>query len=214
MNSAELCFSLCCSYCVNMRVKQVSSACKVKVWSAKLVRDRSICIECQSDAMATDSRCRGDGLQNVRYVSRACTSWHARDEMCVTWLSLSIELSGRLRRHLGARGRGFENPPLRAANVHLILFFSSDPRSLPSFFVMGDVIDPKRFGAPPTFWSQIFWSQICQPRVLWPHQITITLFWTLSTSKMHLHLFLIMPYILYYRCHSVLFSFHMYCIFI
>ncbi|XP_056628517.1 somatomedin-B and thrombospondin type-1 domain-containing protein isoform X1 [Triplophysa dalaica] len=54
------------SYCVKMRVKQASSACKVKAWSAKLVRDRSLCVECQSDAMATDNRCGGDGLQNVR----------------------------------------------------------------------------------------------------------------------------------------------------
>ncbi|XP_055024896.1 somatomedin-B and thrombospondin type-1 domain-containing protein isoform X2 [Misgurnus anguillicaudatus] len=54
------------SYCVNMRVKQASLGCKLKMWSAKLVYERSICVECQSDAMATDNRCLGDGLKNTR----------------------------------------------------------------------------------------------------------------------------------------------------
>ncbi|XP_051524513.1 somatomedin-B and thrombospondin type-1 domain-containing protein-like isoform X1 [Myxocyprinus asiaticus] len=54
------------SYCVHMRVKQVSAACKVKMWSAQLVRERSVCVECQSDAMATDNLCRGDGLKDIR----------------------------------------------------------------------------------------------------------------------------------------------------
>ncbi|XP_073675998.1 somatomedin-B and thrombospondin type-1 domain-containing protein [Garra rufa] len=54
------------SYCVQMRVKQASAACKVKPWSAGMVRERSICVECQSEAMTTDNRCRGDGLQNIR----------------------------------------------------------------------------------------------------------------------------------------------------
>uniref|UniRef100_A0A672SGN0 Si:dkey-178e17.3 n=1 Tax=Sinocyclocheilus grahami TaxID=75366 RepID=A0A672SGN0_SINGR len=49
-----------------MRVKQASAACKVKPWSAGLVRERSVCVECQSDAMTNDNRCRGDGLQNIR----------------------------------------------------------------------------------------------------------------------------------------------------
>lgn len=60
--------SLCCSYCVQMRVKQASAACKVRPWSAGLVRERAVCVECQSDAMTTDNRCLGDGLQKVRYV--------------------------------------------------------------------------------------------------------------------------------------------------
>lgn len=68
---SEICLSVC-SYCVQMRVKQASAACKVKPWSAGLVRERSVCVECQSDAMTTDNRCRGDGLQNIRYVSRTC----------------------------------------------------------------------------------------------------------------------------------------------
>ncbi|XP_072537107.1 somatomedin-B and thrombospondin type-1 domain-containing protein isoform X1 [Salminus brasiliensis] len=54
------------SYCVHMRVKQVSAACRLKLWSTQLVRERSVCVECQGDAMATDNRCRGDGLQSIR----------------------------------------------------------------------------------------------------------------------------------------------------
>uniref|UniRef100_A0A9J7ZNN4 Si:dkey-178e17.3 n=1 Tax=Cyprinus carpio carpio TaxID=630221 RepID=A0A9J7ZNN4_CYPCA len=54
------------SYCVQMRVKQASAACKLRPWSARLVHERSVCIECQSDAMTMDNRCRGDGLQNIR----------------------------------------------------------------------------------------------------------------------------------------------------
>ncbi|TRY96757.1 hypothetical protein DNTS_014485 [Danionella cerebrum] len=54
------------SYCVQMRIKQSSAVCKVKPWSAGLVPERSVCVECQSDAMTTDSRCRGDGLKNIR----------------------------------------------------------------------------------------------------------------------------------------------------
>ncbi|KAG9269951.1 somatomedin-B and thrombospondin type-1 domain-containing protein-like isoform X1 [Astyanax mexicanus] len=54
------------SYCVNMRVKQVSAACRMKVWSSQMARERSVCVECQSDAMAADNRCRGDGLQSIR----------------------------------------------------------------------------------------------------------------------------------------------------
>ncbi|XP_066500711.1 somatomedin-B and thrombospondin type-1 domain-containing protein [Hoplias malabaricus] len=54
------------SYCVYMRVKQVSSACRLKLWSTQLIQERSVCVECQSDAMATDSRCQGDGLQSIR----------------------------------------------------------------------------------------------------------------------------------------------------
>uniref|UniRef100_A0A8C2HKZ9 Si:dkey-178e17.3 n=1 Tax=Cyprinus carpio TaxID=7962 RepID=A0A8C2HKZ9_CYPCA len=39
---------------------------KKRPWSARLVHERSVCIECQSDAMTMDNRCRGDGLQNIR----------------------------------------------------------------------------------------------------------------------------------------------------
>ncbi|ROI64766.1 Somatomedin-B and thrombospondin type-1 domain-containing protein [Anabarilius grahami] len=53
-------------YCVQMIVKQASAACKVRPWSAGLVRERAVCVECQSDAMTTDNRCLGDGLQNIR----------------------------------------------------------------------------------------------------------------------------------------------------
>ncbi|KAI4896375.1 hypothetical protein NFI96_033053, partial [Prochilodus magdalenae] len=55
------------SYCVYMRVKQVSAACRLKLWSTPLVRERSVCVECQGDAMAADSRCRGDGLQSISF---------------------------------------------------------------------------------------------------------------------------------------------------
>uniref|UniRef100_A0A3B3DPD3 Somatomedin-B and thrombospondin type-1 domain-containing protein-like n=1 Tax=Oryzias melastigma TaxID=30732 RepID=A0A3B3DPD3_ORYME len=54
------------SYCVYLRVKQAASACKLKQWSAQLVRERRICAECQSDAMSKSDRCEGDGLQNIR----------------------------------------------------------------------------------------------------------------------------------------------------
>ncbi|KAG5281379.1 hypothetical protein AALO_G00071470 [Alosa alosa] len=51
------------SYCVYMRVKRSSVVCKQRVWTAQLVHERSLCVECQSDAMATDSHCAGDGLE-------------------------------------------------------------------------------------------------------------------------------------------------------
>lgn len=54
------------SYCVYLRVKQASAACKLKLWSAHLVRERLVCAECQSDAMSKSDRCGGDGLENTR----------------------------------------------------------------------------------------------------------------------------------------------------
>ncbi|XP_061585483.1 somatomedin-B and thrombospondin type-1 domain-containing protein isoform X2 [Cololabis saira] len=54
------------SYCVYLRVKQASPACKLKLWSSRLVRDRVICAECQSDAMSKSDRCGGDGLETIR----------------------------------------------------------------------------------------------------------------------------------------------------
>uniref|UniRef100_A0A1A8EPA9 SMB domain-containing protein n=1 Tax=Nothobranchius korthausae TaxID=1143690 RepID=A0A1A8EPA9_9TELE len=54
------------SYCVYMRVKLASAACKLKLWSAQLVRERLVCAECQSDAMSKSDRCAGDGLENTR----------------------------------------------------------------------------------------------------------------------------------------------------
>ncbi|MED6285131.1 hypothetical protein CHARACLAT_026182, partial [Characodon lateralis] len=53
-------------YCVYLRVKQASAACKVKLWSAQLVRERLVCAECQGDAMTKSDRCAGDGLEDVR----------------------------------------------------------------------------------------------------------------------------------------------------
>lgn len=55
-----------CSYCVYLRVKQASAACKLKLWSAQLVRERLVCAECQSDAMSKTDRCGGEGLERIR----------------------------------------------------------------------------------------------------------------------------------------------------
>ncbi|XP_028853086.1 somatomedin-B and thrombospondin type-1 domain-containing protein isoform X2 [Denticeps clupeoides] len=54
------------SYCVYVRLKQVSAVCKQRLWSTQLVRERSLCIECQSDAMTRGDRCAGDGLESIR----------------------------------------------------------------------------------------------------------------------------------------------------
>ncbi|XP_043964171.1 somatomedin-B and thrombospondin type-1 domain-containing protein isoform X2 [Gambusia affinis] len=54
------------SYCVYLRVKQASAACKLKLWSAQLVRERLVCAECQSDAMSNSDRCAGDGKEGIR----------------------------------------------------------------------------------------------------------------------------------------------------
>lgn len=54
------------SYCVHLRVKHASAACKLRLWSAHLVRERLICAECQSDAMSKSDRCGGDGIQSNR----------------------------------------------------------------------------------------------------------------------------------------------------
>uniref|UniRef100_H2LAA8 Si:dkey-178e17.3 n=1 Tax=Oryzias latipes TaxID=8090 RepID=H2LAA8_ORYLA len=59
------------AYCVYLRVKQASSACKLKLWSAQLVRERLICAECQSDAMSKSDRCEGDGLKNITFWAAA-----------------------------------------------------------------------------------------------------------------------------------------------
>lgn len=56
-----------CSYCVYLRVKQASAACKLRLWSAHLVRERLVCAECQSDAMSKSDRCGGDGLESIRW---------------------------------------------------------------------------------------------------------------------------------------------------
>lgn len=55
------------SYCVQLRVKQASAACKLKLWSAHLVRERLVCAECQSDAMSKKDRCGGEGLDSTRW---------------------------------------------------------------------------------------------------------------------------------------------------
>ncbi|XP_064209356.1 somatomedin-B and thrombospondin type-1 domain-containing protein isoform X1 [Anguilla rostrata] len=54
------------SYCVQLRVKQASAPCRLQVWTAQLVRERSVCAECQSDAMDSKQRCGGDGLEATR----------------------------------------------------------------------------------------------------------------------------------------------------
>lgn len=60
-------FVLFNSYCVYLRVKQASAACKLKLWSAHLVRERLVCAECQSDAMSKKDRCGGEGLDSTRW---------------------------------------------------------------------------------------------------------------------------------------------------
>lgn len=59
-------FTLACSYCVYLQVKQASVACRLKLWTAHLVRERTVCVECQSDAMAKSDRCGGDGVKSTR----------------------------------------------------------------------------------------------------------------------------------------------------
>ncbi|XP_017267620.1 somatomedin-B and thrombospondin type-1 domain-containing protein isoform X2 [Kryptolebias marmoratus] len=54
------------SYCVYLRVKRASAACRRKLWSTQLVKERLVCAECQSDAMSNSNRCAGDGLDNMR----------------------------------------------------------------------------------------------------------------------------------------------------
>ncbi|KAK1156586.1 somatomedin-B and thrombospondin type-1 domain-containing protein-like isoform X1 [Acipenser oxyrinchus oxyrinchus] len=54
------------SYCVHFRVKQASTACRLGLWSSPLLRERSVCIECQGEAMGNRSRCEGDGLEATR----------------------------------------------------------------------------------------------------------------------------------------------------
>uniref|UniRef100_A0A3Q2SZ36 Si:dkey-178e17.3 n=1 Tax=Fundulus heteroclitus TaxID=8078 RepID=A0A3Q2SZ36_FUNHE len=59
-------FVLCsCSYCVYLRVKQASAACKLQWWSAQLIRERLVCTECQSDAMSKSDRCVGEGQEDI-----------------------------------------------------------------------------------------------------------------------------------------------------
>ncbi|KAG5840195.1 hypothetical protein ANANG_G00186270 [Anguilla anguilla] len=58
------------SYCVQLRVKQASAPCRLQVWSAQLVRERSVCAECQSDAMDSKQRCGGDGLEATHPLPR------------------------------------------------------------------------------------------------------------------------------------------------
>ncbi|XP_066545370.1 somatomedin-B and thrombospondin type-1 domain-containing protein isoform X2 [Amia ocellicauda] len=54
------------SYCVYLRVKQSSLACRLGLWSTQLVKERSVCAECQGDAMGSRGRCGGDGLEAKR----------------------------------------------------------------------------------------------------------------------------------------------------
>ncbi|XP_057686750.1 somatomedin-B and thrombospondin type-1 domain-containing protein isoform X2 [Corythoichthys intestinalis] len=79
------------SYCVYLRVKQISAACKLKLWSAQLVRERLVCAECQSDAMSKSDRCGGDGLEGTR------TFWSAASGVGChgTWVRESSSKSCR-----------------------------------------------------------------------------------------------------------------------
>eukprot|EP00062_Callorhinchus_milii_P016306 gi/632967476/ref/XP_007900000.1/ PREDICTED: LOW QUALITY PROTEIN: somatomedin-B and thrombospondin type-1 domain-containing protein-like [Callorhinchus milii] len=54
------------SYCAYFRVKQVSGACRQGAWTSRVLRDKSVCVECQGEAMGSRDRCEGDGLQGTR----------------------------------------------------------------------------------------------------------------------------------------------------
>uniref|UniRef100_A0A3P8PDS9 Spondin-like TSP1 domain-containing protein n=1 Tax=Astatotilapia calliptera TaxID=8154 RepID=A0A3P8PDS9_ASTCA len=54
------------SYCVHLQVKQASAACRLKLWTVRLMRETAVCVECQSDAMAKSDRCGGDGVRGTR----------------------------------------------------------------------------------------------------------------------------------------------------
>lgn len=98
--SSSLSFA-CFSYCVYLRVKQASAACKLRLWSAHLVRERLICAECQSDAMSKSDRCGGDGMQSSRwstgFASTVCAASVTRYSK---WL-IGTEQSKRLRSECG-----------------------------------------------------------------------------------------------------------------
>ncbi|XP_020670159.3 somatomedin-B and thrombospondin type-1 domain-containing protein isoform X1 [Pogona vitticeps] len=79
------------SYCIYFRLKQASVACHLHLWSRQLVRDRRVCVECQSGAMSSSKRCQGDGLRGSRTFWTAASiagcqgSWvqEASQENCV-----------------------------------------------------------------------------------------------------------------------------------
>lgn len=125
------------------------------------------------------------------------------------------ELSGQLHQHLVALGHGFVNPTPKTANVHLILCFSFELCSLSKPFLQGmglirGVLERLLLLKPNFVRKKLLYSTSVNSFPP-PNQNTITLFWTLlSTSEMHLHMFLINPCVFYYR----LFSFLKYCIFI
>uniref|UniRef100_A0A8C8S7B2 Spondin-like TSP1 domain-containing protein n=1 Tax=Pelusios castaneus TaxID=367368 RepID=A0A8C8S7B2_9SAUR len=54
------------SYCVYFRLTQVGAACGLHFWSSQLMRERRVCVECQSDAVGGRGRCEGDGLEGAR----------------------------------------------------------------------------------------------------------------------------------------------------
>ncbi|XP_048852865.1 somatomedin-B and thrombospondin type-1 domain-containing protein [Brienomyrus brachyistius] len=61
------------SYCVWLRISQASAACRRVSWAAQLVTERSVCAECQGDAMDATGRCVGDGLEATRTFWMAVT---------------------------------------------------------------------------------------------------------------------------------------------
>ncbi|XP_028566444.2 somatomedin-B and thrombospondin type-1 domain-containing protein-like isoform X1 [Podarcis muralis] len=54
------------SYCIYVRLTQVSPACRLHFWSRPLARERRVCVECQGNAVGSKKRCQGDGLQGAR----------------------------------------------------------------------------------------------------------------------------------------------------
>lgn len=211
----ELCLSLSLSLIVTViawtcvwsrRVQRVRSRCGVLSWCVSAPYASSVrAMPWRPTTAAVETACRTSGT------CPACASSQRNKvlQRCVTWMSLSSELTGRLHRHLVARGRGFENPPPRTANVHLILCFLSEPSKL--FYEGRDWSEESwstSYFLKPNSVRKISSTSVKLICVFCPTKPKHNHAFLNSTSKMHLHLFLIMPCILYY------FSFHMYCIFI
>lgn len=78
------------SYCVYLRVKQASVACKLRLWSAHLVKERLVCAECQGDAMSKSDRCGGDGIQSSRWAAGADLPQNSRViiSAVISWLNI------------------------------------------------------------------------------------------------------------------------------
>ncbi|XP_067911644.1 somatomedin-B and thrombospondin type-1 domain-containing protein isoform X1 [Heterodontus francisci] len=54
------------SYCAYFRMKELSSSCRLGLWTSHLFREKYVCVECQGEAMGIRDRCEGDGLEGTR----------------------------------------------------------------------------------------------------------------------------------------------------